>query len=101
MVNPTQRIIGIIWRKEPSQDINTYELNTVTYGTASAPYLAIRCLFQIAEDNANNYPKASKIIKADSYADDILSGADSVKDASKYCKEITSILQQAHFSLHK
>jgi len=32
----------ILWRKTPDQPITTYLLNTVTYGTTSAPFLATR-----------------------------------------------------------
>lgn len=41
---PLQRII---WRDSPDKSIDTYELNTVTYGTVAAAYLAIRCLYQL------------------------------------------------------
>ena len=34
----------IIWRPSYALPIETYRLRTVTYGTAPAPYLAIRCL---------------------------------------------------------
>lgn len=30
----------IFWRVEPEQEIECFELNTITYGTASASYLA-------------------------------------------------------------
>ncbi|XP_017475257.1 PREDICTED: uncharacterized protein LOC108365671 isoform X2 [Rhagoletis zephyria] len=32
----------ILWRSSPTEEVSTYQLNTVTYGMASAPYLAIR-----------------------------------------------------------
>lgn len=32
----------ILWRSNESEPITSYKLNTVTYGTASAPFLAIR-----------------------------------------------------------
>lgn len=35
-----------LWRDNPQFEMNTYELATLTYGTKSAPYLAIRCLQQ-------------------------------------------------------
>lgn len=35
---------SILWRSSPHQEIKIYELNTVTYGTAAAPYLATRTL---------------------------------------------------------
>jgi len=34
----------ILWRESPEEEVKLFELNTVTYGTSSAPYLAIRCL---------------------------------------------------------
>lgn len=34
----------ILWRDNSEDDLSTYQLNTVSYGTSSAPYLAIRCI---------------------------------------------------------
>ncbi|XP_062535472.1 uncharacterized protein LOC134204708 [Armigeres subalbatus] len=44
---PLQRIV---WRSSPEATLSTYELKTVTYGTASAPFLATRVLRQLADD---------------------------------------------------
>ncbi|XP_054711069.1 uncharacterized protein LOC129220665 [Uloborus diversus] len=49
----------IIWRENPDQKIEDYRLKTVTYGTACAPYLAIRTIKKLAEDEEMNFPKAS------------------------------------------
>lgn len=38
----------ILWRHGSSQGLKIYQLNTVTYGTASLPFLAIRSLKQLA-----------------------------------------------------
>lgn len=38
----------IVWKPSPDQPMETYELKTVTYGTASAPFLATRVLIQLA-----------------------------------------------------
>ena len=40
----------ILWRDSSSDPIEDYRLLTVTYGTASAPYQATRCLIQLAEN---------------------------------------------------
>ena len=53
---PLQRIF---WRESPDEPIKTFELLTVTYGTSSASFLAIRALRKLAEDNADCYPRAS------------------------------------------
>jgi len=36
-----QEFLHVLWRDSPKNKIKDYKLNTVTYGTASAPYLAI------------------------------------------------------------
>lgn len=45
LVNPKQtRLQRILWRNNVNKSIETYELKTLTYGTASAAYLSIKCL---------------------------------------------------------
>ena len=78
-----------------------YELNTITYGTASAPFLAVRCLYQLAEDNKITYPKASNIIKNDFYVDDLLTGANSQSELVQLQHEISTILNSAKLELRK
>ncbi|XP_043256445.1 uncharacterized protein LOC122399668 [Colletes gigas] len=43
----------ILWRDNPQAPIDTYELNTVTYGTSAAPFLAIQSLQQLAKGESN------------------------------------------------
>lgn len=64
----------IIWRKDSTMPIAYYQLNTVTYGTRAAPYLATKCLAQLAEENNIRYPLASQFIKENFYVDDGLGG---------------------------
>ena len=55
----------ILWSFDLNKPPKTYVLNTVTYGTTCAPFLAIRTLLQLAEDEQNNFHNASKILKSD------------------------------------
>lgn len=91
----------IIWRDDPSKDLSTYQLNTVTYGTSSAPYLAIRCLQQLAHDNKISYPLASQTILNDFYVDDLLTGSDDLDELNDTCKNIFLILKGGGFILRK
>ncbi|XP_050360138.1 uncharacterized protein LOC126779964 isoform X1 [Nymphalis io] len=60
-LNPVQRPLQkIIFRFNSSEPLKTYTLNTVTYGTASAPYLATKCLTSLA-DNLDDYRVQSAI----------------------------------------
>lgn len=67
----------ILWRGDPTHDIETYELTTVTYGMSSASYLATRCLKHLAERYSSEY--WSIHINRDFYVDDLLTGADTFK----------------------
>ncbi|XP_058840265.1 uncharacterized protein LOC131695765 [Topomyia yanbarensis] len=67
---PLQRIL---WRDSIEEPVRTFELTTVTYGTASAPYLATKCLQSV----------------------------DDVKDGRKLIQQLVELLQSAGFSLRK
>ncbi|XP_058817789.1 uncharacterized protein LOC131681097 [Topomyia yanbarensis] len=91
----------ILWRTIPDEPITTYELQTVTYGTASAPYLATRTLQQIAQDTKQLYPIASGPVTEDFYVDDFLSGAPDVESAIKLRREASAMLASAGLPLKK
>ncbi|KAJ8912011.1 hypothetical protein NQ315_003548 [Exocentrus adspersus] len=102
LVDPKQRCYQrIIWRETPEEPLNEYELNTVTYGTASASYLSVRCIKQIAIDCQADYPEASQAISKDFYVDDFLSGGNSIEEVNRGCLDVSSILQSAGFKLRK
>lgn len=52
----------IFWRANPSDSLQIFSLNTVTYGTASAPFLAVKCLQQLADDSREKFRNISQII---------------------------------------
>ncbi|XP_075157794.1 uncharacterized protein LOC142231060 [Haematobia irritans] len=91
----------ILWRYEPFDEISIYELNTVTYGTTSAPYLAIRVLQKLAEDFKIVFPKASQVLVSDSYVDDIISGADNIEDARLLRDNLNELLRRGGCNLRK
>nr|XP_049706077.1 uncharacterized protein LOC126056582 [Helicoverpa armigera] len=77
------------------------ELITVTFGTASAPYLAVKALQQLAVDECGDNLDMAKIIVNDFYMDDLMSGAETKEDAFKIYTEITKILGKGGFKLQK
>jgi hypothetical protein len=102
LVHPQdQNFQQILWRFSPEEPIQEYQLTTVTYGTASAPFLATRCPKKLADDNEAEHPKAAKLIHNGFYVDDLLSGAPTLTEAIHLQQEVTSILQQAGFTLRK
>ncbi|GFV75776.1 integrase catalytic domain-containing protein [Trichonephila clavipes] len=51
----------IFWREKPEKPLKAYRLFTVTYGTACAPYLSIRTIQQLADEEIKKFPEASKV----------------------------------------
>lgn len=91
----------ILWRFSPEESIATYRLNTVTYGTCSAPFAATRCLRQLAIEYENRYPHTCQVIIMDFYMDDVLTGDDEPEKLIETKEELGEILQSAGFELHK
>ncbi|XP_031337238.1 uncharacterized protein LOC116166425 [Photinus pyralis] len=91
----------VLWRFAPQEQIREYQLTTVTYGTASAPYLAVRTLQQLARDEAHNYPKAASVTLSDYYVDDVLTGANTIEEAKLLRGELMSLLNAGGFTLRK
>lgn len=102
LINPDEtKYQKIFWRSQCNDPLKVYKLNTITYGTASAPYLAVKCLFQIAKENEGDFPLASKIIKRDFYMNDISTGSNSISELLEIQRDILSLLANHGFELRK
>ncbi|CAL1681251.1 unnamed protein product [Lasius platythorax] len=64
----------ILWRTDLAKEVQNFYLLTVIYGTASASYLTLCTLMQLADDERFVYPMGSAAIKIHSYVVDILAG---------------------------
>ncbi|XP_037930936.1 uncharacterized protein LOC119665764 [Teleopsis dalmanni] len=91
----------ILLRNDQKKPIKEYKLNTITYGTASAPYLAIKTLLKLAEDERTNYPLASETLNEKFYVDDCLGGANTIKECKQVQEELIQLLRKGGFNLRK
>ncbi|XP_071039853.1 uncharacterized protein [Parasteatoda tepidariorum] len=91
----------MFWRFNPDDDLQVYRLLTVTYGTACAPFLAVRTLKQLANDEEVSFPEASKVLQDEFYIDDLLSGADSIAEAKQLATDLNALLERGGFNLRK
>lgn len=91
----------IFWRERPADPLKVFGLTTVTYGTASAPFLATRTLVQLAEDEQETFPIGAKILKENFYVDDCLCGFETFDEAAQAIVQLRGILEKGGFSIHK
>lgn len=102
LVDPEdQRYQQILWKLTPDAPVTPYKLVTVTYGTASAPFLAMRVLKQLADDEELKFPQAASIVRDNFYVDDVLFGANDPTVANQLRKELEELLTRGGFTLRK
>lgn len=66
IVDPSDRDLQrILWRFDKQSPIEEYRLNTITYGTAPASFIATKCLEILGNSIENECPKAGNAIKND------------------------------------
>ncbi|XP_055601535.1 uncharacterized protein LOC129750595 [Uranotaenia lowii] len=92
---------SILWRKSVLDEVAVYELNTVTYGTKPAPFLATRTLKQLAIDEQLRYPLAAKAFTEDTYMDDVITGAEDVEAALELRLQLENAATAGGFRLRK
>lgn len=90
----------ILWTDD-NQQIVPYHLKTVTYGTRSAPFLAVRVLQQLIEDEGKNYPIAVPALKFGRYVDDIFGGSDSISELLQIAEQLKHLCMAGGFPLAK
>ncbi|KAL0858664.1 hypothetical protein ABMA27_012488 [Loxostege sticticalis] len=91
-----------ILRRSNSEDaIKEYEFLTVLFGTASAPYLAVKSLNQVAYDEGKNYPAAANRVIDSFYMDDLLSGTHTVEEGIELYSQMKELLTKGGFELQK
>ncbi|KAG7312917.1 hypothetical protein JYU34_001315 [Plutella xylostella] len=94
--------LRILWRFNTDEEIKHYRLTTVSYGTSCAPYLAIKTIKQLAEDERGNFDeKVIDSVLYEFYVDDLLTGASSTEKAKEIKEDITSLMSKGGFELHK
>ncbi|XP_018397711.1 PREDICTED: uncharacterized protein LOC108775755 [Cyphomyrmex costatus] len=92
---------AFFWRESPHGQLKVFELSTLTYGTASASFLAIRTVRRLAEDEADSFPVGSEIVLRDFYVDDLLTGASTLQEALEINEQANALLSKEGFELRK
>lgn len=95
------RFQRILWRFSEEDEISIYELQTVIFGVTSSPWLALRTVHQLVEDEAASYPLAATVAVKSMYMDDFLYSVDSVSEGEALYKEMVGLFKAGHLELAK
>lgn len=95
-----QDLQRIFWFGQDQQRLS-YRLTTVTYGLNCAPFLALRTLQQLVEDEGSRYPLAIPCLIKGRYMDDIFGGADTLEQAQEIQEQLIQLCMAGGFPLQK
>lgn len=101
-IHPDQRSLQkIIWRSSPQDRLQEMELCTVTYGTKAAPFLAMRTLQRLADDEGHAFPLAVDTLRHRIYMDDVITGERTIEGLRGLRKQLYDLLMKGGFKLRK
>nr|XP_018895666.1 PREDICTED: uncharacterized protein LOC109029600 [Bemisia tabaci] len=98
LVRPEDRKYQQIFWQNSEGKIVIYQLNTVTFGLTPAPFLSIRCLHQLSDDEGEHFPLAAKLLKENFYVDDALLNFKNVETAKQGVNQLTGLLMKGQFN---
>ncbi|XP_044316717.1 uncharacterized protein LOC123037926 [Drosophila rhopaloa] len=99
--HPDDFLQCIVWREKSTDELSVYKLNTVTYGTKPAAFLAIRAMHQLSYDEEDSFPIGAKIVRRDFYVDDLISGGESIEEVREIRRQVKDLLSRGHFPIRK
>ncbi|XP_076280087.1 uncharacterized protein LOC143219483 [Lasioglossum baleicum] len=91
----------ILWKPSRSEDTQAFQLLTVTYGMTCAPFLALRVLQQLINDEGKRFPLAVPVLRSHIYVDDVLFGGNDLSAIRQSRDQLVRLLQCGQMKLRK
>ena len=102
LIHPDDRLLQcILWFDASLNQVVKYKLNTVTYGTAPAPYQSNRVIKELAESNKEEFPMAYPVLSNTVYVDDLFFGASTRETLRSTRDQVIQVLDSGKLPLKK
>lgn len=88
-----------LWRDNTEEDLSTYVMQVMTFGSACSPSSAQYVKNLNAKDFQNQYPRAVESIIKNHYVDDLLDSVDTEAEAIRLAKEVRQIHAYGGFEI--
>lgn len=96
-----QKYQSILFRFDPQEPLLTYQFKRISFGLTCSPYLAMRTIQKLVEEESSNFPLASQYIPRNLYMDDYLGSVENISIAKQLIKELIGLFQAGGFNLTK
>jgi len=91
----------LLWRFSSNDPIQIFELKTVVFGLSESPFLALRTVHQLVQEEGENFPDAKARIPSDMFMDDLVTSVSSLGEANRLCSQAKELFERGGFELTK
>ena len=95
-----RRYHRFIFKTTRSKQLETYEMQRLSFGDACSPFIALYTLRKTADDHSND-DRVKEAIYKHTYMDDWLDSAQTVEEAVGLANEVRETLKKGDFNLHE
>ncbi|XP_035918481.1 uncharacterized protein LOC118516615 [Anopheles stephensi] len=88
-----------LWRDNPSDELSTYIVDVVTFGSTCSPATAQYVKARNAKEHIEQFPRAVEGILESTYVDDYLDSFGTVEEACQVSREVREIFSNGGFEL--
>ncbi|KAI5631391.1 pao retrotransposon peptidase domain-containing protein [Phthorimaea operculella] len=96
-----QTLQRILYRFNTQSPIDVYQFDRVAFGLKCSPYLALRVIRQLAQDESQTFPNLVEIVANYSYMDDFLTSLPDEEEALKLYSQLIELFKRGGFNLTK
>ena len=99
-----QDVLRFLWFKDVNvevPEVQAFKFTRVVFGVSPSPYLLNATISQHLKQFEETHSTTVRKLKESMYVDDVISGAYSVEEAFRLCKEAKDIFRQGGFNLRK
>lgn len=101
VIDEHRKFQRILWRFDSNHPMSVFELNTVTFGVKSSPYLSLRVIQQLCNDELQSFPMLANNVLRDMYMDDYLCSFHNTQEAISTHFQLREFFQRGGFKILK
>ncbi|KAH9641239.1 hypothetical protein HF086_003226 [Spodoptera exigua] len=101
VIDNHQKYQKILFRFNNKEPVREFRFNRVAFGLKSSPFLAMRTVRQLSEDEKHRFPRASIVASQELYMDDLANSTPTVEEAKTLSAELIALFKAGGFDLTK
>lgn len=91
----------ILYRFNKNEPLRIFQFNSVAFGLRSSPFLAMRTVRQLAYEERERFPIASRVATSEIYMDDLSTSVTSEEEGARLVHDLIALFKSGGFDLVK